>query len=191
MSKVMEVLEKIAENTASSIDPVWVAAITGGTAILTALITVGSTVHIQSKNNDLEQQKLIADVITRERMRWLKDLRDLAGSNYAYIDLQYNLLKRKIDVPIDQFQSQLDEISTKIMKQSNDIILMLNKNDPAQAEVFDAIQNVQKFILECVSAATLEAQSFDDARYGEIKNKFFNAMNEIGCETWKQIKNLS
>ncbi|HAS8317663.1 TPA: hypothetical protein I7702_22355, partial [Vibrio vulnificus] len=66
MSKVMEVLEKIAENTASSIDPVWVAAITGGTAILTALITVGSTVHIQSKNNDLEQQKLIADVITRE-----------------------------------------------------------------------------------------------------------------------------
>ncbi|ADV86355.1 hypothetical protein [Vibrio vulnificus] len=191
MSKVMEVLEKIAENTASSIDPVWVAAITGGTAILTALITVGSTVHIQSKNNDLEQQKLIADVITRERMRWLKDLRDLAGSNYAYIDLQYNLLKRKIDVPRDQFQSQLDEISTKIMKQSNDIILMLNKNDPAQAEVFDAIQNVQKFILECVSTATLEAQSFDDARYGEIKNKFFNAMNEIGCETWKQIKNLS
>ncbi|HAS8317659.1 TPA: hypothetical protein I7702_22335, partial [Vibrio vulnificus] len=76
-------------------------------------------------------------------------------------------------------------------KQSNDIILMLNKNDPAQAEVFDAIQNVQKFILECVSTATLEAQSFDDARYGEIKNKFFNAMNEIGCETWKQIKNLS
>ncbi|WP_335923616.1 hypothetical protein [Shewanella chilikensis] len=191
MSKVMEILEKIAENTASSIDPVWVAAITGGTAILTALITVGSTVYIQSKNNNLEHQKLMADVITRERMRWLKDLRDLAGSNYVYIDLQYNLLKRKIDVSSEQFQNQLDEISTKIMKQSNDIILMLNKNDPVQSEVFNSIQDVQRFILACVREATLEAQSFDDVRYGEIKNNFFNAMNEIGCETWKQIKSLS
>ncbi|HIF5549476.1 TPA: hypothetical protein ACX3CU_004686 [Vibrio parahaemolyticus] len=133
----------------------------------------------------------MADVITRERMRWLKDLRDLAGSNYVYIDLQYDLLKRKIDVPSEQFQNQLDEISTKIMKQSNDIILMLNKNDPVQSEVFNSIQDVQRFILECVREATLEAQSFDDVRYGEIKNNFFNAMNEIGCETWKQIKTLS
>ncbi|KAA1201326.1 hypothetical protein [Vibrio cholerae] len=191
MSKVMEVLEKIAENTASSIDPVWVAAITGGTAILTALITVGSTVYIQSKNSKLEHQKLIADVITRERMRWLKELRDLASSNYVYIDFQYNLLKRKIEVPNEVFQSQLDEISKKIMKQSNDIILMLNKNDPVQAVVFNSIQDVQKFILKCVGEATLDAQSFDDVRYGEIKNKFFNAMNEIGCETWSQIKTLS
>ncbi|EJL6289702.1 hypothetical protein B9J90_13745 [Vibrio sp. V09_P4A23P171] len=191
MSKVMEVLEKIAENTASSIDPVWVAAITGGTAILTALITVGATVYIQSKNSNLEHQKLIADVITRERMRWLKELRDLASSNYVYIDLQYNLLKRKIDVPHEQFQSKLDEISQIIMKQSNDIILILNKNDPVQAEVFNSIQDVQKFILGCVSTATLDAQSFDDAKYGEIKNRFFNAMNDIGCETWNQIKNLS
>lgn len=187
----MEVLERIAENTASTIDPVWVAAITGGTAILTALITVGSTVYIQLKNNDLEHQKLIADVITRERVRWLKELRDLVGTNYVYIDLQYNLLKREIDVPRDQFQSKLDEISTKIMKQSNEIILMLNKNDPVQGEVFNSIQDVQNFILECVNTATLEAQSFDDARYGKIKNKIFNAMNEIGCETWRQIKNLS
>ncbi|MFQ1650272.1 hypothetical protein ACK4A2_14505 [Aeromonas veronii] len=191
MSKVIALLEKIAENTASSIDPVWVAAITGGTAILTALITVIPTFYIQSKNYDLEHQKLIADVITRERMRWLKDLRDLASSNYVYIDFQYDLLKRKIDIPSDEFQSKLDEISKKIMKQSNDIILMLNKNDPVQAVVFDSIQDVQKFILKCVNEATLEAQNFDDSKYLEIKNKFFNAMNEIGCETWHQIKTLS
>lgn len=191
MSKVMEVLEKIAENTASSLDPVWIAAITGGTAILTALITVGSTVYTQSKNSNLEHQKLIADIITRERMRWLKELRDLASSNYVYIDVQYDLLKRKINVSRENFQTQLDEISKKIMKQSNDIILMLNKNDPIQAEVFNAIQEVQTFIITCVKEAILDEQSFDDDKYRKIKNKFFNAMNEIGCETWKQIKNLS
>lgn len=124
-------------------------------------------------------------------MRWLKELRDLASSNYVYIDVQYDLLKRKINVPRENFQTQLDEISKKIMKQSNDIILMLNKNDPIQAEVFNAIQEVQTFIITCVKEASLDEQSFDNDKYSKIKNKFFNAMNEIGCETWKQIKNLS
>lgn len=33
--------------------------------------------------------------------------------------------------------------------------------------------------------------NFDDSKYAEIKNDYFNALTEIGIETWKQIKELS
>ena len=191
MSKGLELLEKIATNTSSSIDPVWIALITGGTAVLTALITVGATLITSKRNQILEKQKLLADVVTKERLRWLQELRALASNNYVHLDLQYNLLKRKVEIDKNEFQAELDGISKKIMGQSNDIILMLNKSDPAQAKVFDAVQDAQSFILSCVANCTLEAQCFNDQQYGEIKNTFFNAMSDIGNETWEQIKTLS
>jgi hypothetical protein len=100
-------------------------------------------------------------------------------------------MKRKVEIKPDEFQAKLDDMSQKIMKQSNDLILMLNKTDPTQARVFDAVQDAQKFILKCASTCSLEAQNFDDKEYGKIKNEFFNAMSEIGNETWMQIKTLS
>ena len=155
------------------------------------MITVGATLITSNRNQTLERQKLLADVVTKERLRWLQELRELASNNYVNIDYQYNLLKRKIDKDTYEFQIELDEVSKRIMKQSNDIILMLNKTDPIQGDLFNAVQDVQNYILKCVGECKLEAQQFNDEEYGKIKNSFFNAMSEIGNETWNQIKTLS
>ncbi len=76
------------------------------------------------------------------------------------------------------------------MKNSNDLLLCLNKEDVAQCALFNSINETQKFILDCALIKTKNANSFDDARYKIIKETFFLAMENIGNDTWKQVKNF-
>lgn len=188
MSKELIILEKIATNTATSIDPVWVAVTTGGTGVLIALITtfIG---YLNSKNNiTLERDKIKAEIITKERLIWSNNLRDNASEYYCQMDSFYSFLKREITVDIGEYQKEIDEVSKNISKKSNDLLLVLNTNDEKQLLLFDSINAAQLFILNCSHNKTRKFHNFDDTTYTKMKNIFFDTMKEIGNETWEQIK---
>jgi hypothetical protein len=52
------------------------------------------------------------------------------------------------------------------------------------------LNDAQSFFLDCVSTKTMAAFIFDDAKYAAIKTRAFNALTDIGIETWKQVKGL-
>ncbi len=107
LSKELELLEKIVTNTSSSMNPLWVAGITGSTAVQTALITSVIAYKMNKNMLNLEREKIKAEVITKERMLWLKQLRENASEFFVQMDFNYNLLKREITVPIEKYQKNL------------------------------------------------------------------------------------
>lgn len=171
-------------------NPLWVAGITGATAVLTALITSVIAYKMNKNTLKLERDKIKADVITKERMLWLKQLRENASKFFSEMDFNYNLLKRPVSVPIAEYQEDLDTLAKSIMKNSNDLLLCLNKEDDTQLALFNSINEIQLFILHCSSIKTLSAHPLDDVKYKKIKETFFKAMENIGNETWKQVKSF-
>ena len=107
IAKELELLEKIVTNTSSSMNPLWVAGITGSTAVQTALITSVIAYKMNKNMLNLEREKIKAEVITKERMLWLKQLRENASEFFVQMDFNYNLLKREITVPIEKYQKNL------------------------------------------------------------------------------------
>src|SRR5580704_8770266 len=91
MPTELELLQKIVNNTASD-SSLRVALVAGGSAVAGALASailsyfgIRHTVRAQAQ---IEKQKLLATVITTERLRWLQDIRLRLSNVYAKMDMQ-------------------------------------------------------------------------------------------------------
>lgn len=189
MAAELELLQQIANNTSTD-DSVSIALISAGAALLGA--TVGAVVSYLGLriNREIEMRKLKAGLIATERLRCLQDIRQRFSSFYSDFDMQFNLLKRPATQGREAFQETMDAYSKSISEQCNRIILMLNPAKGKQAELRLALDDAQSFFLNCVSTKTMAASTFDDAKYAAIKTRAFNALTDIGIETWKQVKGL-
>lgn len=189
MATELELLQEIARNTSSD-DSISIALISAGAALLGA--TVGAIVSYLGLriNRDIEMRKLKAGLIATERLRWLQDIRQRFSSFYSDFDMQFNLLKRPVTQSREVFQETMDVYSKSISEQCNRIILMLNPAKAKQAELSQALNDAQSFFLDCVSTKKMAAATLDDAKYAVIKTRAFNALTDIGKETWKQVKGL-
>ena len=189
LSKVVELLEKIVTNTSSSMDPLWVAGITGATAVLTALATSVVAYKMNKNTLNLEREKIKAEIITKERMFWLKQLRENASDFFADMDLFYSLLKREYSDSTIEHQKEIDNLSQSILRKSNALMFGLIKKDNAQEALYNSINNTQNFMVKYSMQPSSESANQDE-EYRALKQSFFIAMENIGTETWRQIKNL-
>ncbi|MFT5722455.1 MAG: hypothetical protein ACI9W6_002784 [Motiliproteus sp.] len=190
MSKVIELLEKIVTNTNSSMDPLWVAGITGATAVLTALATSVIAYKMNKNTLTLEREKIKAEIITKERMLWLKQLRENASDLFSDMDLFYSLLKSDRSSPTVEKQKELSKLSKPILTKSNALMFCLIKKDDAQLALYNSINEIQKFMVEYPKTRSSVESANPDEEYIALKESFTTAMENIGSETWRQIKGL-
>jgi len=195
MISVLELLAQIAENTKPDDKAIWVAAISSASALLGAgigamLLYKGTSRQIESQKEN-EEKKLKVSVVTTERLRWLQELRAKSSEFYANLDMNYSLLKRPINPEQNpDFQNKADEIAHMVMIQCNQIIFLLNPLKSQQAKLRGACNEALKFFQSCVAVRNIGQFNFDDEQYAFIKTEFFNALTEIGGETWTKIKEL-
>jgi len=194
MCDIPQLLQQIADNTARD-DSLWIAAVTGGAAILGAGVTAIFSYFVARKTAETQQhietKRLYATIVTTERLRWLQDIRQRLSHLYTQIDMQYNYLKR----PIQQgqqanAQAEFDKFSMEIMEQTNNITLMLNPSDLDQKKLAQSLQDKQAFLLQCFAQRSIGTVQFNDQQYATLKQSAFDALIGIGSETWKQIKGL-
>lgn len=189
MATALELLQQIASNTSTD-ESINIALISAGAALFGA--TIGAVVSYLGLriSRDIEMRKLKAGLIATERLRWLQDIRERFSSFYGGMDIQFNLLKRPVTAGPEAFQEILDGYSKSIAEQCNRITLMLNPAKKRQAELRQALSDAQLFFLKCISVKTLAAADFDDDAYAAIRKRAFNAITDIGIETWRQVKEL-
>lgn len=194
MPTQLELLQRIAENTCNS-SPLLVAWVAGGSAVagalLTALLSYFGIKHTIKSQFAIEKQKLQANLVSAERLRWLQDIRSRLADVYAKMDIQFNLLQRP-STEHDQAarQSELDELSNTIMVQVNIIYLMLNPKKAAQAKLRNSLQANQQFLAAHLSHPEQANTESSFTAYRDIKQGVFDALTEIGVETWRQVKAL-
>jgi hypothetical protein len=191
MATELELLAQIVHNTSGKDLPLEIALVSAGAALLGA--TIGAVVSYLGLRNarNIETKKLKAELIARERLRWLQDLRQRLSTFYSDLDMQYNLLKRPVDPKdVASFQTLLDSFSKTVSEQCNLLILMLNPRKPKQEKLRIALNDAQGFFLKAIGQKQLAAAAFDDRLYAAIKTSAFDAATEIGIETWKQVKEL-
>ena len=105
--------------------------------------------------------------------------------------MNYSLLKRPVNPQQNPgYQIQADEIAQKVMVQCNKIILLLNPAKPKQEKLRNACNGALEFFQSCVVQRNGGQFNFDDNQYASIKTSFFDALTEIGVETWGKIKEL-
>ena len=195
MTGVVELLTQIAENTKPDNQAVWVAAISSASALLGAgigafLLYRGTSRQIDSQK-ETEEKKLRVTIVTTERLRWLQEIRSRSSEFYANLDMNYSLLNRPVNPQQNpEFQKQADEIAQKVMIQCNQIILLLNPAKSQQDKLRKACNGALEFFQSCVAKRNAGQFNFDDGQYASIKTDFFNALTEIGVETWGKIKGL-
>lgn len=194
MPTELELLQKIVDNTSgnSSLQVAWVA---GGSAVagalLTAVLSYFGIRHTIKSQHAIEQQKLQATIISAERLRWLQDIRARMADVYAKMDMQFNLLQRPVSAPNQATrQQELDDLSREIMVQVNIIHLMLNPQKDAQAKLRDSLQINQQFLSAHFSNPHQATTASSYSAYQQIKQGAFDALTEIGVETWRQVKSL-
>jgi len=190
----IELLQKIPANTATN-SSLHVAIVAGGSAVAGALVSallsyfgIRHTVKLQSQ---MERQKLQATIVSAERLRWLQEIRTRLSSLYASMDMQFNLLQRPA-LPSDRRnrRQELDDLSRDIMVQVNVISLMLNPAKPVQERLRGALQANQGFLLAHFSQPEEAQTESSFIAYRNLKQTAFDALTEIGVETWKRIKEL-
>ena len=194
MPTELELLQKIVENTSSnsSLQVAWVA---GGSAVagalLTAVLSYFGIRHTIKSQHAIEQQKLQATIVSAERLRWLQDIRTRMSDVYAKMDMQFNLLQRPVSAPNQSTrQKELDDLSSEIMVQVNIIHLMLNPEKGAQAKLRNSLQLNQQFLAAHFSDPQQATTESSYIAYQQIKQGAFDALTEIGVETWRQVKAL-
>lgn len=191
----IELLRQIAENTKPDNSHLWVALISSASALLGALIGavllyLGAVRQIDSSQN-VEQRKLLANIVTTERLRWLQEIRRRTSEFYAGLDMNYNLLKRPENPQQNpQFQQGADELAKKVMVECNQIILLLNPAKDDQQKMRGACNDALAFFQSCVAMRNQGIFDFDDEGYAKIKTDAFDALTNIGVETWGKIKKL-
>ncbi|MGI0154155.1 hypothetical protein ACQ661_10910 [Pseudidiomarina sp. WS423] len=195
MHEVTELLRQIAEQTKPDNKAIWVAAISSVSALVGAgigalLLYRGTKKQIESAS-EIEEKKIRANIITTERLRWLQELRAKSSEFYANLDMHYNLLKRPVNPQANpEYQEEADKISKEVMVQVNQIILLLNPKKTHQEKMRQSCNGSLAFFQECVGKRNQGDFSFDDQKYAQIKTDYFNALTEVGVETWKQVKEL-
>jgi hypothetical protein len=192
MPTEIELLQKIVENTSSdsSLEVAWVA---GGSAIAGALaaavLSYFGIRHTIKSQHAIEQQKLQATIVSAERLRWLQDIRARMADVYAKMDMQFSLLPR-LNSNESLIQQELDELSKDIMVQVNIIHLMLNPEKTSQAKLRQSLQQNLGLLSAHFSNPQQAATQSSYAAYLQIKQSAFDALTEIGVETWRQVKAL-
>lgn len=195
MHEVTELLRQIAEQTKPDDKAIWIAAISSMSALAGAgigalLLYRGTKKQIESAS-EIEEKKIRANIITTERLRWLQELRAKSSEFYANLDMHYNLLKRPINPQANpEYQVEADKISKEVMVQVNQIILLLNPKKMHQEIMRQSCNESLAFFQECVGKRNQYDFSFDNQKYAQIKIDYFNALTEVGVETWKQVKEL-
>lgn len=197
MSKVKELLEEIARNTEPvppDNDTVWVGLISASAVVVGSVITAIVTYYVTNRTNrtqaENERLRLKAEVVSRERLRWLQDLRNRLSKLYAQMDMQYALLKQPLSIPQEELQEKLNAFSMDIMEQVNILTLMLNPEKAAQLTLRDTLQEALGFMQGCFQASEAHRQSFDDAKYQRLKTTAFNSATEIGTKAWEKVQEL-
>jgi len=197
MSKIKDILEEIARNTQPvppDNDIVWVAFISAGAVVVGSVITAVVTYYVTNRTNKAQAAneilRLKAEVVSRERLRWLQDLRHRLSKLYAQMDMQYVLLKQPLTITQAEFQEQLNVFSMDIMEQVNTLTLMLNPEKAAQQELRDTLQDALSFMKTCFQDTTAQPQSFNDAEYQKLKTSAFDAATEIGAKAWEKVQEL-
>ena len=182
--------------SASSGSPLLAALIAGAAGVLGAFAgaLVSFLVAREKSRSDLsiESQRLTANVVATERLRWLQDIRQRLSVFYQQLDFQYNHLQRPTP-PNQQANKQqlLDEFSAEVMTQCNMITLMLNPGKPDQAALRVAVDKGLQLVRENFNSPPPKSPGFNSSEYTENKRAAFDSMTKIGIETWKQIKSLS
>jgi hypothetical protein len=190
MGDPIQLLQKIADNTSRN-ESWWIALISGCSVILGAGITALFAYLVGMRTQQTEEKRLRAEVITRERLRWLQDIRQRLSHFYAQLDTQYTFLKQPIPTgEIVEYRKTLNEFSTQINEQCNFMTLMLNPKKPHQATLRKALHEAIGFLKECTVLKNSGSVIFDNKRYTEIKQTAFDPLVEIGLETWRKVKLL-
>lgn len=196
--EIVRLLTQIAEHTGSNITT-YVSLILGvlgiGGSIISACLVFRNgqkQIEANTKSEEdklrLEEIRLRANIITTERIRWLQELRSRGANFYALLDMYYNLLKRPINPQLDpSFQAKGDEIAQIVMRECNQILLLLNPNKKYQAKLEKKCNEALKLVLQCVKERNENNFEFNDNNYSQIKKDFFDSLINIGIETWEQI----
>lgn len=177
---------------ASSVD--WITpALSGLFAVLGASVVAIANFYTTKKqveaSQETESRKLHVSLVTSERLRWLQDLRDRLSNLYVDLDSQRDLFRRPfIETMHAEVQRRSDEISQRVMKEVNNITLMLNPGKPDQRELRDALQLVIGLVPLGQGPENHAATAAD---YLRLKTTSFNAMTRIGITAWDKIQKLS
>ena len=197
----IDLLQKIADNT-SGHDSLWVAAIAGGSAVLGAGVSALLAYFASSKSAatqlavaqtqaELEQRKLRASIVTTERLRWLQDLRSKVAEFYSYIDMQTMHIARILDPQVAPIsRDELDAISKEAGLRANMLLLLLNRQNAEQEELFLSINNAMHFInnaLRDIGGSSIPPNRIEITK---IKQASYDAMRKIGATAWKKVQGL-
>lgn len=204
--EIVRLLTQIAEQTQSNSLTTWIVPFTGMMGVIVSGISaflvflngqkqaknVQKQIEANTKSEEdklrLEEIRLRANIITTERIRWLQELRSRGANFYALLDMYYNLLKRPINPQLDpSFHAKGDEIAQIVMRECNQILLLLNPNKKYQAKLEKKCNEALKLVLQCVKERNENNFEFNDNNYSQIKKDFFDSLINIGIETWEQI----
>lgn len=193
MATEIELLQKIAENSASS-SPLNVALVAGISAIAGALASailsylgIAKTVNFQTQ---IERQKLQAAVVTAERLRWLQELRLKVSTFYAQIEMQISHLERPVGADAQKYQEMLDAFSLQVATQCYAIFLMLDKEKTEQAALYEALDGSLSFVRMLFSQKGHASLPVDKEPFAELKRVAFDALEGIGRKAWKKVQSL-
>lgn len=196
MWEMMKLLQQIANNTSHN-SSLQIALIAGGSAILGSFVTAAFSYAVTrttlKKQQQIEESRLRATIVTTERLRWLQDLRHRLANLYTQSDMQYNYLKRPIaQGQLVNRQKEFDDFSAIIMEEAHIIMLGLNPIDDNQADLRTSLNNNFAFLCHCFQSTSNNTPitAVDDKKYTLIKATAFGALTQIGVDTWKQIKEL-
>lgn len=174
------------------------------TTVMIALIVAGSAMLgsfiqylVSRDSNKITADKIKADLISTERLRWLQELRNRYSIFCALLDSQISFLERPIhEGEIQNYQKSIDEFSRKLSEHSCMILTLLNPDKTEQLKLRESIMDCQHFFIEnlknkqSVRNGQLEGLDMDMEKYIKIKDKSLIALTVIGKETWSKIKEL-
>lgn len=100
---IIQLLQIIAKNTEATYSPLYIATITAASAIIVGGIGAYGLLKTAKKQN-------YAQIISAERLRWLRVIRENIAQVFTLMDRQADLLRRP-----GTTQAQLDELSEQIM----------------------------------------------------------------------------
>lgn len=190
-TQTLQMLQEIAHNT--SRDPsVWIAIVSGVAALIGAAIgSVGgyfAATRTALSQEKIEGARLRGDLITAERLRWLRELRQRLSQLYAELDMQFSLIQRPVREGAEAaIQAEHDSISRKVMEQANMITLMLNPAKDHQETLRRSIREVQAFMAVAFANYGRTAQPANNT-YTNLKTAAFSALTQIGVDAWTKIK---
>jgi len=194
MPTELELLQKIAENTASN-SSMHIALVAGGSAVAgalaSALLSYFGIVRTIRAQTLIERQKLHATVVPTERLRWLQDLRAKVAAFYAQIEMQLSHLERPVSaIQAAKYQETLDTLSMEVMSQCYAIFPMLDTAKEDQSKLRSALDSSLTFARARFAEKTNEGMRIDIAPFAKLKAEAFGALEEIGRKAWKKVQAL-